>query len=113
MTGVTGSMMTARCRFQRRRVEPDIYGNVNDGQWVDMFTVFGDLRLGSGREVEQGGRSDGVVAATLKVRDSRATRGVTAADRVVIEGQEFAIRAAVRPPRSATIDMRLELGGFD
>lgn len=99
-----------RCRFERRAEATDAYGNVTDGEWECIAVLWGDLMFQSGRERIAGGRQESAVSANLRIRASGQSRGISAADRVVIDNAEYVIRAVMEPPRSGMIEMTLERG---
>jgi SPP1 family predicted phage head-tail adaptor len=103
-------LMDRRCRFERRDATADDYGNVTAGGWVALATVWGRLTERPGRESVEAGRLESSAAGTLTIRDSVAARGVTAADRVVIDGAEYAIRDVRPPQRIGLIEMVVERG---
>ena len=99
-----------RCLFERRDTTADAYGNVTSGGWTALATLWGYLRFERGRERVEAGRVESAVAATLQIRASATARGITAADRVTVDGDAFAIRAVVEQPRSGVIELTLERG---
>lgn len=90
------------CRFERRNETPDAYGNVSTG-WATLLEIRGFLRFETGRERLAGGRPQSEVAAEIEVTALASTRAITAADRVVIDGETYAIRAVVEPPRRGVV----------
>lgn len=99
-----------RCAFERRDATPDAYGNVTSGGWVSLLTVWGRLDERPGREAVRAGRLEASALGALSIRDSAQARGVTAADRVVIDGHAYAIRDVRPPQRSGMIEMVVERG---
>lgn len=102
-----------RCAFQRRDTTPDDYGNVTGGGWSALLTVWGALDERAGREAVRAGRLESAAAGTVQIRDSAAARGITAADRVVIDGRAYAIREVRPPQRTGMIEMVVERGVGD
>lgn len=73
-----------------------------------------EYRRLSGTETLEGGRLSDVEQGTLIVRDSPENRAITAADRVLIEGRDFAIKTVpvpVRRLRRIEMTVACELGG--
>lgn len=102
--------MDRSCRFERRVAAADIYGNVHSGAWETVTAVAGWLRLGAGREGQEGGRTEAGLDARLEVRASAAVRAVTEADRVVIDSVAWSIRSIAEPPRRGRIEFAIERG---
>lgn len=97
------------CRFERRNETADAYGNVSTG-WATLVSRKGWLKFGSSRERIEGGRTESAVMGTLWLRADAATRAITAADRVEIDGAMYAIRSAVAPAQTGRVEMVVELG---
>jgi SPP1 family predicted phage head-tail adaptor len=102
--------MDRRCLFERRDTTSDAYGNVTSGGWVTLATVWGSLSEKPGREAVNAGRLESSAMATLRIRDSAAARGFTAADRVTIDTRAYAIREVRPPQRSGIIEIVVERG---
>lgn len=102
--------MNSRCRFERRVEAADAYGNVTDGSWREIMTVWGSLFYESGREAMAAGRPESSVRATLWIHSSQAARDLTPADRVTIADAEFAVIALVEAPESGRIRVDLDRG---
>ncbi|MCJ2132455.1 head-tail adaptor protein [Methylobacterium sp. E-045] len=93
-----------RATFRRRPV----VGTVSRGPYADAFTVWANYRRATNREIAEGGQAVDVEAGVLMVRDSTQARTITNADRVVIEGRDFAIEGvAVRNRTSGLITLTL------
>lgn len=107
---MTAGTMDRRCLFERRDTTSDAYGNVSAGGWVALATVWGSLSEKPGREAVNAGRLESSALASLRIRDSAAARGITAADRVTIDGRLYAIRDARPPQRSGMIELVVERG---
>lgn len=99
-----------RCVFERRTSAADAYGNVTDGTWAALLTVWGGLSEKPGREAVAAGRMESSAMASLRIRDSAAARAITAADRVTIGGVVHAIRDVRPPQRFGVIEMVVERG---
>lgn len=108
---VRAGQMRHRCLFERRDTTPDDYGNVTAGGWVAIDAVWGQLIEAKGRESIEAGRMESAVGAVLRVRSSATMRTITAADRVTIRGEVYAIRAIGNPDqRNEVIEMVVERG---
>jgi len=99
-----------KCQFKRRDTTPDAYGNVSAGTWTALLSVWGRLSEKPGREAMNAGRMESTAMASLMIRDSAAARGITAADRVQIDGRTYAIREIMPPQRTGWITMMIERG---
>lgn len=102
--------MDRRCTFTRRDTTADAYGNVTAGGWVSLATVSGRLSERPGRENVAAGRLESSAVATLVIRDSATARTITAADRVTVDGRDYAIRDVRPPQRMGVIEMVVERG---
>lgn len=102
--------LNKRVTFERRRAIDD--GGGGGGiVWEAFLTVWGGLRPERGRERLEAGRLEAVVAGVLQVRSSSDARGVTEADRVVIDNVPHQIRAIVNPDqRNRMLEMTVERG---
>lgn len=86
--------MNKRITFQRRDTAADDYGNVEDGTYTDLFTVWGGLTFNkNGRERMEAGALEDSHEAKLKVRFSSDIESITQADRAVIGGVNYQIRS--------------------
>lgn len=89
----------------------DAVGNVTDGTWTAIATVWGQLKPGSGRENFESARLESAVMASLVVRATTTTRGITGADRVLIDGVPYNIRAVTNEDRRGRfLTMMVERG---
>ena len=99
-----------RVTFQRATTGDDGYGNVITG-WADLVTVWADVRETLGRERVEAGRIEAAATATVRVRASAVTRGLTAADRLVARGWTWNIRSVVPiGNKRAALDILVERG---
>jgi SPP1 family predicted phage head-tail adaptor len=106
--------MRHRCLFERRAVAADAYGNPTDGTWTTLTTVWGALRVERATERMDGGRMASPVAGVVTIRSSATARGITAADRVTVRGDVYAIRAVTNPDgREALLEVHVERGVAD
>jgi len=88
---MTAGRLRDRITFQRLTEGDDGYGNVVTG-WTDHLTVWANVRETPGKEIVAAGRVEASRTATIRVRASSQSRGVTAADRIIARGQIWNIR---------------------
>jgi len=104
-----------RARFQRLSGTggTDRFGNSDAAAWGDLLTVWGDLREAPGKERIAAGRLEGPVQATLRIRGTGQAITITAADRVVIRGNTWAIvsEPIALDARKQLLEIGLERGG--
>ena len=81
-----------RVTIQRATTADDGFGNVTNG-WGDLLTVWANVRETPGKEIVAAGRIEASRTATIRVRASSQSRGVTAADRIIARGQDWNIRS--------------------
>lgn len=81
-----------RITVQRATQGDDGFGNVVIG-WSDLLTVWANVRETPGKEVVAAGRIEANRTATIRVRASSQSRGITAADRVQARGRVWNIRS--------------------
>ena len=98
-----------RVTFQRLVQHDDGYGNTVNA-WADHLTVWADMRETVGREAVRAGAVEAARTATLRIRASSQSRGLTEADRLVARGRNWNVRsiAAVGNDRDA-LDVLAEL----
>lgn len=102
--------MRDRVTFQRLMQGSDVYGNTVDG-WEDHLTVWADMLESPGREAVSAGRIEAARSATMRVRRSSETLGVTEADRVFVRGRTWNIRSIGDVGRDRTmLEMVIEAG---
>jgi len=70
----------------------DDYGN-SEGEFEDFLTVWGDVMERLGGEKVRAGLVQSEQLATIRVRRSTATLGITEADRIIARGQPWNIRS--------------------
>ncbi|HVL73323.1 MAG TPA: head-tail adaptor protein [Beijerinckiaceae bacterium] len=87
-----------RVTFLRRALADDGAGNTRGG-FAPVLTVWAGWRATGGQEIVEGGRAVDAAAGTLTIRDTPAARQVTAADRVLFSGDEWAILSVAPPER--------------
>lgn len=102
-----------RARFHRLDVTTDAIGGRTSGfSAAHYLEVWGALSVARGRDGQGGGRMQSEVDAVLTVRSTEASRAVATADKVVIDGVDYAIRSIANPDRRARwIEMQLRRGG--
>ena len=81
-----------RVTIQRATNSDDGFGNTISG-WSDLLTVWANVRETPGKEIVAAGRIEASRTATIRVRASSQSRGVTAADRIIARGQSWNIRS--------------------
>jgi SPP1 family predicted phage head-tail adaptor len=99
-----------RVTFQRATSGDDGYGNVITG-WADHLTVWADIRETLGKERVDAGRIEASATATVRIRASAASRGLTEADRMIGRGVTWNIRSIVEVGNNrALLDVLCEKG---
>lgn len=88
-----------RAAFHRRAVlAAPVAGNQRGGfEAMPFMTVWANFRQTPGREQISAGLAEDRIGGTLRIRDSRAAREITAADRLVMSGASFAILSVGLP----------------
>jgi len=96
-------------RFERLDTTSDGYGNPTSGTWAEVVTVRGRLSETTGRERMEGGALHAPMTATLWLRSSSVVRGITEADRAVINSVNWNVRGIRNPDRrNFWLEMTLE-----
>lgn len=105
-----------RAQFMRR--PPILEGEGDDtgdrGPYALAFTLWANFRPQSAREAAQGGQAQNVETGTLTVRDTAQSRTITNADRVVLQGRDFAVEGVGLPDRRTgliSMNVSSNLGG--
>lgn len=108
--------MNQSARFERQDTADDGHGNETAETWTALpglarFSAY--FRPEFGSERVEAGRLESTMRGNLSVRSCVATRGVSAADRIVLlttpyEGLVFQIRAVVPTPDRAFIEFVVE-----
>jgi SPP1 family predicted phage head-tail adaptor len=88
-----------RITVQRAISGDDGYGNTIVS-WADLITTWADVLDQLGREKLASGRLEASRAATVRVRRSTQSLGITAADRIVARGQTWDIRSIAEVGRN-------------
>ena len=105
-----------RVRFERRPAPGDDgYGNPRPAEWSALVTRWAGFRPQFGREQMAAGRLESGLRGTLTVLSDAATRGVTAADRVVFvagpyTGRALQIISIVPTPDGREVEFSLQDG---
>lgn len=101
----------------RKRVTFERSGRANDGgggaaiSWAPIGTVWGGYKPESSAERLDAGRLQSDTIGTLTVRSSILTRGLTSADRVIIDDVPHQIRAVTNPDqKDAGLAIMVERG---
>ena len=94
------ALLRERVAFHRLDAAADGYGNASSGFAAAPFLrTRGRLQMERGRERLEAGRTESAVAGVLTIRSSIAARTVTAADKAVIDGDDYQITAITNPDR--------------
>jgi SPP1 family predicted phage head-tail adaptor len=94
-----------RVRLQQRPSGKDDFGQAIVGDWVDVATLWADVRHISGLEAVKSGADLSTVRASVRIR-YRA--GVTADMRLLIDGRSYDIRAVLPTSDRAFLDLACE-----
>jgi SPP1 family predicted phage head-tail adaptor len=98
-----------RVTFRRRAAADDGYGNTVSGPWTDLVTEWADMLERLGGERLAAGALHAPRMATIRVRRSTVTLGITEADKVVARGEDWNIRSiAAVGRRNAMLEMTCE-----
>ncbi|WP_282026855.1 phage head closure protein [Limimaricola cinnabarinus] len=99
-----------RITIQRQTETTDDYGNTV-GAWADLVSVWADVRETTGKEKVAAGRVEASRTATIRVRKSSATAGITEADRLTARGETWNIRSIAQADRKGVmLDLLCESG---
>ncbi|HDZ80728.1 MAG TPA: head-tail adaptor protein [Roseobacter sp.] len=100
-----------RVAFNRQATVPDGYGNVT-GEFAPLFTVWGNVRETTGKERVAAGSVENTRTATIRIRASSQSNGLTEADQAVARGETWNIRGiAQADDKGAMLDLLVEAGG--
>ncbi|SHI90963.1 head-tail adaptor protein [Wenxinia saemankumensis] len=91
-----------RVTIERQAEEPDEFGNVS-GAWSAHLTLWADVLERTGGEKLAGGAIEAGRLATVRLRSSSASRGITAADRLVARGDTWNIRSIANVGRKGDV----------
>lgn len=107
---VRAGSLRDRVTFQRATTGDDGYGNTTTA-WADHLTVWANVRETLGKERVDAGRVEASRTATIRVRQSTDTLGLTEADRVIVRGRPWNIRSIARVSNDrAMLDILVEAG---
>lgn len=96
--------------FNRKSVAPDGYGN-DEGEFEPLFAVWGSVRETTGKERVAAGSVENVRTATIRIRRSAQTSGLTEADQAIARGETWNIRGiAHADEKGAMLDLLVEAG---
>lgn len=102
-----------RIVFRRQAQVPDGYGNTV-GEWQDLITVWSNVRETTGREAVKAGAIENNRTATIRIRSSTQSRGVTEADQVIARGETWNILGiANADDQGVMLDMLCQSGGLE
>jgi len=102
--------LNSRATIQRRAAEKNAFGQVV-GEWVDVATVWANVRYFNGKEYTTSGQEIG--AATVSVR-IRYRKDVTTSMRVLCGGYTLNIKAVLPDTaRREYVDLACETGKND
>tara|TARA_Y100000310_G_scaffold325782_1_gene389813 strand:+ start:284 stop:613 length:330 start_codon:yes stop_codon:yes gene_type:complete len=82
-----------RITVERQTTTEDEFGNTVGG-WSALLTLWADVRETPGKERIAAGRLEASRTATIRVRKSAQSDGITAADRIVYRGATWNITSA-------------------
>ncbi|MEH6522574.1 phage head closure protein [Sulfitobacter sp.] len=98
-------------KFRRRGSQVDDLGNPV-GQFEDLFTVWGNVRETTGKERVAAGSVENLRTATIRIRKSPQTSGITEADQAVTRNEEWNILGIANVGHDdAMLDMLVQAGG--
>lgn len=99
-----------RVTFQRLVAGADDYGNTVNA-WADHLTVWADVLERLGKEKLAAGAVESSRMATVRVRRSAASLGLTEADRVQMRGRAWNVRSIAAVGRkNELLEMLCEVG---
>ena len=89
----------------------DEYGNPVTA-FTPIFTVWGNVRETMGKERVAAGSVENTRTATIRIRSSTQSRGLTEADQAVARGETWNIRGiAFADDKGTMLDLLVESGG--
>lgn len=99
-----------RVTFERSGSVRDAYGNMTQG-WSELGKVYANVRETTGKERLANGAIENQRTATIRVRASEFSRGITEADRVVARSETWNIRGIANvDDKEAMLDILVEAG---
>lgn len=103
--------MRHRVAFNRKKLVDDGFGNVT-GDFEPLFTVWGNVRETTGKERVAAGSVENTRTATIRIRSSTQSRGLTEANQAVARGETWNIRGiAFADDKGTMLDLLVEAGG--
>ncbi|MGZ9812040.1 phage head closure protein [Pseudoroseicyclus sp. H15] len=89
-----------RVQFRRQGAGDDAYGNVQTGAWEDLGTpVWADMLERLGGEKIAAGALHAPRLATIRVRKSSFSEGITESDAIIARGETWNIRSIAQVGR--------------
>lgn len=99
-----------RAFFQRKDREPDEQGG-GAVSWVPLLDRAAAFAPERGRERLKAGRLEAALGGVVTIRSCSATRAITEADRVLIDGVPYQIRSIANPDsRDRDLEIVVEKG---
>jgi SPP1 family predicted phage head-tail adaptor len=101
-----------RAQFLRKAVDAtDEYGNPMQ-EYAPMFTVWANVRETTGKERVAAGSIENLRTATIRIRSSSETRGLTEGDQVQARGKTWDILGiANADDKGVMLDLLVQAGG--
>lgn len=97
-----------RLTLRRRGTQVGNPGGVARGPFADLFNTRCKVRPAPAKEIAVAGQAASPIVITVQVYDCERNRGITAADRAVLNGKEYGISSVLPPDRvSKSIDLLL------
>ena len=91
----------------RRRAKVDRAGAGSRSDFADLFKTWCDFRPLSARTLAEAGSLTDGIEASIVVRDTPRTRGLTKMDRAVVDGRDFAIESVPPGDRSGWLTLKI------
>lgn len=101
-----------RAQFLRKAVDgSDEYGNPSR-EYAPMFTVWANVRETTGKERVAAGSIENLRTATVRIRRTTATQGLTEGDQVQARGETWDILGiANADDKGVMLDLLVQAGG--
>lgn len=110
LVGSHSGALDNRVTFRRRQTLNAPQAGNTKGAYQDWLTIWAQFRPLSSHELVIGGLDVDQELADLIVRDNPTTRQITAADRVMIEGQDFAVKSVSTTNRTGFLKISVQRG---
>lgn len=108
---MTAGKLRDRITIERQTETTDEYGNTV-GAWSALFSVWADMRETPGKERVEAGRVEASRTATIRIRRSVQSAGITEADRLIARGATWNIRSISQvTAKGAMLELLCEGGG--